>query len=64
MVFFLDGTETAGIALSFALFLLSQQPDVRKRMRQEIIDKGITLENLDFEGVRGLEFMEMVLQGW
>uniref|UniRef100_A0A146LLS0 Cytochrome P450 6j1 n=1 Tax=Lygus hesperus TaxID=30085 RepID=A0A146LLS0_LYGHE len=61
MVFFLDGTETASIAMSYTIYCVAKHPDVQRKLRDEIREMGVTLENLDFEKLKSLEYLDMVL---
>nr|AKO73687.1 CYP4016A1 [Apolygus lucorum] len=61
MVFFLNGTETASIAMSYAVYCLATHPEVQDKLRDEIRKMGVTLENLDFEKLKSLTYLDMVL---
>lgn len=58
-VFFLAGHETSASALTWALFILSQQPDAAARVRQEV-EQAAPGRPLAYEDVAALPFTRMV----
>ncbi|XP_014256248.1 cytochrome P450 6j1-like isoform X2 [Cimex lectularius] len=61
MTFYLDGTETASIALSFILFEIAAHEDIQKQLRDEIMSAGESLEEFNFEKLWSLEYLNMVI---
>lgn len=49
MGFFLAGQETTAVAVAFALYLLSEHPDIQTRLREEI-RANLTSPDLDMSG--------------
>lgn len=60
ITFFLDAYETSSIVLTHALYRLAQNPHCQQKLRQELADCG---ENLSFEVLSNLEYLDQVLQG-
>lgn len=63
-VFFVDGVETSSTAASFALFELARNPDVQKRLRDDMDD---VLEShggkFTFEALCDMKYLFQVVEG-
>lgn len=61
---FLDGTETVSLVLTNVLYLLASHPEVQSKLRQELVNADCSFENdLAFDKINNLEYLDMVLQG-
>ena len=63
-LFFFGGFETASVALSFTAHELAENPEVQKRLQEEIDaiveeEKGITYEGV----MHKMKYLDMVLNG-
>lgn len=56
---FIAGVETSSTTLSFALWELSRRPDVVRRLRKELSDKGVDTATLE---VHGLPYLSAVIK--
>ena len=64
LTFFTDGYETSSTALAVLLHDLACNPDVQKRLREEV--DSVTVQHngqLDLDIIQEMEYLEMVVQG-
>lgn len=64
LLFFFAGFETASVALSFLGYELAVNPDVQKRLQEEIDqvieeEKGVTYEGI----MQKMKYLDMVVNG-
>lgn len=63
-VFFTAGYETSSTAMSFGLYELSFQPELQKKLRQEIKETLQTSNGeITYDNVLGMVYLNMVVQG-
>lgn len=56
--FIVAGTETTGYALSVTTFYILQNEDIQKKLRQELVDAHISLnEHLDITALQNLPYL-------
>ncbi|KAG5871669.1 hypothetical protein JTB14_032274 [Gonioctena quinquepunctata] len=60
ITFFIAGFETTSNALAFALYELCLRTDCQERLRQEIFEKLETDDDVTFENIQKLEYLDMV----
>lgn len=60
ITFFLDAYETSSIVLTHALYRLAKNPRVQTKLREEVLD---CKENINFEVLSGLEYLDQVFNG-
>lgn len=58
--FMLAGSETSSVALSWALYYLSQHQDVQSKLRGELHDVKIQGKELKYENIASLPFLDSV----
>lgn len=62
--FFIEGFETSGIVLSFALHALAKNPDVQQRLREELVEAMQRHNNeLTFDAMQEVTYLEATVQG-
>ncbi|KAM0252120.1 hypothetical protein ACHAQJ_007860 [Trichoderma viride] len=60
--FIIAGTETTGYALSITTFYILQDADIQDKMRQELMDAGIALDDdLDIMTLQNLPYLSAVI---
>jgi cytochrome P450 len=60
--FIIAGTETTGYALSTTTFYILQDADIQERLRQELMDAGIVLDDdLDIMALQNLPYLVSIL---
>ncbi|KAF9450762.1 cytochrome P450 [Macrolepiota fuliginosa MF-IS2] len=57
----LAGRDTTAATLTFTVYLLSQHPDVMKRLRQEILDKVGPTRRPTFDDIREMRYLRAVI---
>ncbi|KAH8297244.1 hypothetical protein KR044_008565 [Drosophila immigrans] len=63
VIFFTAGFESSSSTMSFAMYELSRNPEVQKRLRQEIKDALIASDGrVTQQMIESLEYMQMILQ--
>ncbi|KAJ6641325.1 putative cytochrome P450 6g2 [Pseudolycoriella hygida] len=62
-IFFTAGYETSSTALSFGMYELAFQPDIQKRLREEIRETLQESKNeLTYDNVNGMVYLNMIVQ--
>jgi cytochrome P450 family 6 len=64
LTFFTDGYETSSSALAVLFYDLACNPDVQKRLREEV--DSVTAQHngqLDLDIIQAMEYLDMVVQG-
>ncbi|XP_058448808.1 uncharacterized protein LOC131428780 [Malaya genurostris] len=61
VTFFLDGFETSSIAMSFILYEIARNPDVQKRLREELLEAGAGGEDITYEKLLELPYLDQVI---
>lgn len=62
VTFFIDGTETSGLALMFTLYELARNPECQERLHKEIVDKVANCGGqLSFDEFQEIEYLEWTL---
>lgn len=63
-LFFVAGFETSSTTMTFALYELSENPDLQRTLREEI-NEALKQHNgkLEYEWVHGLKYLGQVLSG-
>lgn len=60
--FFLDGTETSSIALSYALYELARNPHCQEKVHEEVTRQlSKHSGQLTYEGIQEMNYLESVL---
>ncbi|KXJ78558.1 hypothetical protein RP20_CCG004242 [Aedes albopictus] len=61
VTFFIDGFETSSVAISFMLYEIAKNPEVQKRLRQELLK--VTSENgtVSYDSLLELPYLEQVV---
>ncbi|MCY7351069.1 MAG: cytochrome P450 [Cytophagaceae bacterium] len=59
---FMAGHETTAVAMSWALYLLAQNPEIARQLRQEVLDVVGTTELPGYGHVRELKYTMQVVQ--
>jgi cytochrome P450 len=54
--------DTTSGALARILYVLAQHPDVQKRLRQEITESRASGDDLDYNDLLALPFLEAVIR--
>lgn len=62
MNFFLAGFETVSSTICFTLYELAVNPDVQRKLRDEIDEESD--EKLTYEAIVRMKYMDMVVSGW
>nr|CAD7260259.1 unnamed protein product [Timema shepardi] len=60
-VFFTAGFETTATTLSFCMYELALSPDIQTRLRQEILDVMSKNEEITYDSVQGMTYLDMVV---
>ena len=63
MTFFMDYFETSALLFSFCLYELSYKPDIQKQLRQDIRSVANSIEDLNYDGLNKLSYLDMVISG-
>ncbi|XP_018562133.1 cytochrome P450 6k1 isoform X1 [Anoplophora glabripennis] len=61
ITFFVAGFETTSNALAFVLYELCLRPDCQDRLREEINDTFHTDDDITFENIQKMKYLDMVL---
>lgn len=63
-MFFTAGYETSSTVMSFGMYELAFQPDIQKRLREEI-KETLKASNgeLNYDNVHGMVYLNMIVQG-
>lgn len=63
-IFFLGGYETSAATVTFALFELSQHPDIQKKVRDELLTVLKKHDDkLSYDAINELVYMQQVIDG-
>ncbi|RDA89183.1 hypothetical protein CP532_0546 [Ophiocordyceps camponoti-leonardi (nom. inval.)] len=55
------GHDASGVVLVWAIYELSQHPDVVRRLRRELGDNDCTRDHIDFDRLRSLPYLDAVV---
>lgn len=61
-VFISGGSETVSAVLSFALYQLAVNRDIQRRLQEEI-DSALSDQELTYESLKKMTYMEQILNG-
>ncbi|XP_055612266.1 probable cytochrome P450 28a5 [Uranotaenia lowii] len=61
VTFFIDGFETSSVALSFTLYELAKNPDVQKRLREELVKAIADDGSISYEAIQDLPYLDQVI---
>lgn len=62
--FFIEGFETSGNVLSFALYAMAKNPDIQQRLREEMHDVLERHNNeLTFDAMQEMTYLDCVVHG-
>lgn len=62
ITFFIAGFETTSNAVAFALYELSLRQDCQDKLRKEI-GETMTTDEVSFEQIQKMKYLDMVLSG-
>lgn len=63
-VFFFAGFETSSTTMTFALFELSQHPEIQEKVREELFSVLKKYDNkICYDSIKELEYMQQVIDG-
>lgn len=61
VTFFLDGFETSSVAISFMLYEIAKNPEVQKRLRQELLKVTTDEGTVSYDSLFELSYLEQVV---
>lgn len=62
--FFIEGSETSGNVLSFALYAMAKNPDIQQRLREEMLEVLERHNNeLTFDAMQEMTYLDCVVHG-
>jgi len=62
-VFFTAGSETTSSTTSFAIVELANNPDIQKRLREEVDESIRKNGGLTYDAINEMHYMDQVLSG-
>nr|XP_029718736.1 probable cytochrome P450 28a5 [Aedes albopictus] len=61
VTFFIDGFETSSVAISFMLYEIAKNPEVQKRLRQELLKVTTDNGTVSYDSLLELPYLEQVV---